>query len=188
MAEHDVVEQKINVDSVMPVLPLRDVVVYPHMVIPLFVGRKRSIQALEAAVAGNKLILLVAQKNAAEDNPAEEGLYRVGTISTILQLLKLPDGTVKVLVEGMQRGHIKKFVEGTADYLAAELELVTTPVIEMDKEVEVMMRAILTQFDQYIKSNKKIPPEILSTLASIEEPGRLVDMVSAHLALKIQEK
>lgn len=173
----------------MPVLPLRDVVVYPHMVIPLFVGRKRSIKALEAAMAANKLILLVAQKSAVEDNPTAEGLYEVGTVSTILQLLKLPDGTVKVLVEGLQRGQVKNFLE-QEDYLAANLELVATPAVPVgtEHEMEILQRAILAQFDQYIKLNKKVPPEILSTLSSIDDPGRLADMIAAHLALKIQEK
>lgn len=196
MASEDIKELTIQSsaisDAIIPVLPLRDVVVYPHMVIPLFVGRKRSIQALDAAMAGNKLVLLVAQKNAAEDNPTEEGLYRVGTISTVLQLLKLPDGTVKVLVEGVQRGHIKHYIE-QPEYLTAEIEPVMQPAPtadepEKNREQEVLMRAVLAQFDQYIKSNKKIPPEILSTLTSIDDPGRLTDMIAAHLALKIQEK
>ncbi len=172
----------------IPVLPLRDVVVYPHMVIPLFVGRKRSIKALEAAMAKDKLILLNAQKSAADDNPTQEGLYQVGTISSILQLLKLPDGTVKVLVEGTQRGRVKQFVE-KEDYLSAELEVVL-PITKEDtgREMEILVRAVLSQFDQYIKLNKKIPAEILSTLSSIDDPGRLADMVAAHLGLKIQEK
>lgn len=172
----------------IPVLPLRDVVVYPHMVIPLFVGRKRSIKALEIAMAKDKLILLSAQKSATDDNPNHEGLYQVGTISSILQLLKLPDGTVKVLVEGIQRGRVKQFLENE-EYLAAELEIVT-PVVspDMGREMEILVRAVLAQFDQYIKLNKKIPAEILSTLASIDDPGRLADMVAAHLSLKIQEK
>jgi ATP-dependent Lon protease len=184
----ELIEQSASPITTMPVLPLRDVVVYPHMVIPLFVGRKKSIQALEAAVAGNKLILLAAQKSATEDNPTADGLYQIGTVSTILQLLKLPDGTVKVLVEGAQRGKIKKFIDHPDSYLSAELETVETPAIQPDREIEVLMRSILTQFDQYIKLNKKIPPEILSTLASIEDPGRLADMVAAHMTFKIQEK
>lgn len=181
------IEQAIPVGNEMPVLPLRDVVVYPHMVIPLFVGRKRSIKALEIAMLGNKQVLLVAQKNAAEDSPATEGLYQLGAIGNILQLLKLPDGTVKVLVEGVQRGRVKAFVE-KEDFLVADLELVEEEKIEVTRELEILIRAILTQFDQYIKLNKKIPPEILSTLAGIEEPGRLADMVAAHLSLKIHEK
>jgi ATP-dependent Lon protease len=171
----------------LPVLPLRDVVVYPYMVVPLFVGRKRSIKALEAAMAANKLVLLVAQKDAAEDNPSSQGLYDVGTVSTILQLLKLPDGTVKVLVEGVQRGRVKQFIE-RVEYLSASLEFIETPHVEISREIEILMRAVLSQFDQYIKLNKKIPTEILTTLASIEEPGRLADMVAAHLGLKIQER
>jgi len=173
----------------MPVLPLRDVVVYPHMVIPLFVGRKRSIKALEAAMADNKMILLVAQKSPAEDNPAAEDLYEMGTVSTILQLLKLPDGTVKVLVEGLQRGRVKGYAE-KEDYLVSNLELVVPPALPVgaEREMEILVRAVLTQFDQYIKLNKKVPPEILSTLASIDDSGRLTDMIAAHLALKIQEK
>lgn len=172
----------------IPVLPLRDVVVYPHMVIPLFVGRKRSIKALEAAMLKDKLILLAAQKSAAEDNPTEEGLYQVGTVSSVLQLLKLPDGTVKVLVEGMHRGRIKQFIE-KEEFLCAELEIVTpVAVADTGREMEILVRAVLSQFDQYIKLNKKIPVEILSTLSSIDDPGRLADMVAAHLSLKIQEK
>lgn len=187
--EEEIKSQSIATGSEIPVLALRDVVIYPHMVIPLFVGRKRSIKALEAAMLNNKLILLVAQKNAAEDNPTEEGLFELGTVSTILQLLKLPDGTVKVLVEGVQRGRAVKFIN-KEEYLAAELELVETPALAASegREMEILMRAILAQFDQYIKLNKKIPPEILSTLSSIDDPGRLADMVAAHLSLKIQEK
>lgn len=172
----------------MPVLPLRDVVVYPHMVIPLFVGRKRSIKALEAAMLGDKSVLLLAQKNAAEDNPVKEGLFQLGTVSTVLQLLKLPDGTVKVLVEGVQRGRVTHFTD-RVEYLAAELEYIPVDTVtEKNRDIEILVRAILSQFDQYIKLNKKVPPEILSTLASIEDPGRLADMVAAHLALKISEK
>lgn len=176
--------------ATIPVLPLRDVVVYPHMVIPLFVGRKRSIQALESAMAGNKLILLAAQKNSAEDNPTHEALYQMGTVASVLQLLKLPDGTVKVLVEGVQRGQVKVYTEGP-NFLSAELEVITPQPpteLEGDRELEVLMRAVLGQFDQYIKANKKIPPEILSTLTSIDDPGRLADMIAAHLALKVLEK
>ncbi len=191
LAEAEAKSELVPIDNnEVPILPLRDVVVYPHMVIPLFVGRKRSIKALEAAMLNNKLVLLIAQKNAAEDNPTEEGLFQLGTVSTILQLLKLPDGTVKVLVEGVQRGRVKRFVQ-REDYLAAELEMMEVPASAPDtedREMEILMRAILSQFDQYIKLNKKIPPEILSTLAGIEEPGRLADMVAAHLGLKIQEK
>ena len=180
-------QKSITKETEIPVLPLRDVVVYPHMVIPLFVGRKRSIKALESAMASNKLVLLAAQKNAAEDNPNADGLYQVGTVSTVLQLLKLPDGTVKVLIEGLQRGHVKKYLEKD-DYQAAVLELITVPSILDDREIEILARTVISQFEQYVKLNKKIPPEILSTLATIEDHGRLADIIAAHLALKIQDK
>ncbi|MEW6354122.1 MAG: endopeptidase La [Pseudomonadota bacterium] len=169
-----------------PVLPLRDVVVYPHMVIPLFVGREKSIKALEAAMEGNKQILLVAQKSAALDDPQVDDIYRVGTLSSILQLLKLPDGTIKVLVEGTERARILHFV-GEQNYLTAALApFASTPYDE--REVEALTRSVLTQFDQYVKLNKKIPPEIVSALASIDEPGRLADTVAAHMTLKLDEK
>jgi len=174
----------------LPLLPLRDVVVYPHMVIPLFVGRKQSIKALEAAMLStetDKKILLIAQKNPSEDNPNIEGFYQVGTIANILQLLKLPDGTVKVLVEGVQRGHVKQFF-AEKDYNSAEIEVVEMPVAELNQEMEALTRTVLSQFEQYIKLNKKIPLEILSTLSSIDNPGRLTDMIAAHLSLKIREK
>lgn len=174
----------------LPLLPLRDVVVYPHMVIPLFVGRKQSIKALEAAMASKlaeKKILLIAQKNPADDSPDIEGFYEVGTIATILQLLKLPDGTVKVLVEGFQRGKIKSFFD-QQNYISAEIQVVEIPAVELDQEIEVLTRTVLAQFEQYVKLNKKIPLEILNTLLSIDNPGRLTDMIAAHLALKIQEK
>ncbi|MES2142408.1 MAG: endopeptidase La [Pseudomonadota bacterium] len=178
----------------LPLLPLRDVVVYPHMVIPLFVGRKQSIKALEAAMiskSADKKILLLAQKNPAEDNPSSaQGFYEVGTIANILQLLKLPDGTVKVLVEGLHRGRVKKFFgKDETDYISAEIEAaIEAPELSIDKEVEGLKRTALAQFEQYIKLNSKIPPEILNTLLSIDDPGRLADMIAAHLALKIQEK
>ncbi|MDH5229636.1 MAG: endopeptidase La [Gammaproteobacteria bacterium] len=172
--------------TVIPVLPLRDVVVYPHMVIPLFVGRDKSIKALEAAMEQDKQILLVAQKSAAEDEPEIEDIYRVGTISSILQLLKLPDGTVKVLVEGLHRSAIKAFVDDF-EYFAAEVEESQIPELD-EREIEVLMRSVLTQFDQYVKLNKKIPPEILTSLSGIDEPGRLADTIAAHMSLKIDEK
>lgn len=181
---------EIKSSETLPLLPLRDVVVYPHMVIPLFVGRKQSIKALEATMISklaDKKILLIAQKNPAEDNPNTEGFYEVGTIATILQLLKLPDGTVKVLVEGFQRGHVKQFFD-EKDYISAKIEVVEIPPIELDQEIEVLTRTVLAQFEQYVKLNKKIPLEILSTLSSIDNPGRLTDMIAAHLTLKIQEK
>ncbi len=172
--------------SVMPVLPLRDVVVYPHMVIPLFVGREKSIKALEAAMEGDKQILLVAQKSAAQDEPDVDDIYRMGTVSSILQLLKLPDGTVKVLVEGVERAKIVHFM-GAQEYFSAQVAPLAPEVLE-ERETEVLMRSVLTQFDQYVKLNKKIPPEILTSLAGIDEPGRLADTIAAHMSLKIEEK
>ncbi len=170
----------------LPVLPLRDVVVYPHMVIPLFVGREKSIRALEAAMAGDKRILLIAQRSAAVDDPSAEDVYSLGTVSTILQLLKLPDGTIKVLVEGTDRAHIES-LRDEENYFSAELAIISTPQVE-DREAEVLMRALLGQFDQYVKLNNKVPPEILSSLAGIDDPGRLGDTIAAHLSLKIEEK
>ena len=171
---------------VTPVLPLRDVVVYPHMVIPLFVGREKSIKALDAAMEGNKQILLIAQKSASLDDPLEDDIYRIGTLSSILQLLKLPDGTVKVLVEGTTRANILNFL-GARDYFAAQIAVQNSPVLEA-RESEVLSRSLLNQFDQYVKLNNKIPPEILSSLASIDDAGRLADTIAAHMSLKISEK
>ena len=171
----------------MPILPLRDVVVYPHMVIPLFVGRDRSIHALEVAMANGKEILLVAQKSAGEDDPTIDDIYRLGTVANILQLLKLPDGTVKVLVEGHRRATIAAFIDNP-DYFAAEV----APVEESfgtEREVEVLARSVMGQFDQYVKLNKKVPPEVLTTLTGMsDDPVRLIDTIAAHMSLKIEEK
>ncbi len=172
--------------SAIPVLPLRDVVVYPHMVIPLFVGREKSIQALEAAMENDKQILLVAQKSAADDDPNIDDLYRIGTISSILQLLKLPDGTVKVLVEGNRRARIVTFL-GEEEFFTAQVKQYEEEAID-ERESEVLVRSLTNQFDQYVKLNKKIPPEILTSLSSIEDPSRLVDTIAAHMSLKIDEK
>lgn len=170
----------------LPLLPLRDVVVYPHMVIPLFVGREKSIEALEAAMTGDKQILLLAQKNPADDDPGEDALYRVGTIATVLQLLKLPDGTVKVLVEGEQRGVVERFME-VDGHLRAEVALIEE-VEAPERESEVFVRSLLSQFEQYVQLGKKVPAEVLSSLNSIDEPSRLVDTMAAHMALKIEQK
>lgn len=170
----------------LPLLPLRDVVVYPHMVIPLFVGREKSIEALEAAMTGEKQILLLAQKNPADDDPGEDALYRVGTVATVLQLLKLPDGTVKVLVEGEQRGAVERFNE-VDGHIRAEVSLIDE-VEAAERESEVFVRTLLSQFEQYVQLGKKVPAEVLSSLNSIEEPGRLVDTMAAHMALKIEQK
>ncbi len=170
----------------IPVLPLRDVVVYPHMVIPLFVGRDKSIQALESAMEKDKQILLVAQKSAAEDDPSPSDVYTIGTVSSILQLLKLPDGTVKVLVEGNKRARIVHFV-ANENFFNAQIVLIDEN-LGNDRESEVLVRSLITQFDQYVKLNKKVPPEILTSLSSIDDPSRLVDTIAAHMSLKIDEK
>ncbi|MDF3195942.1 endopeptidase La [Pseudomonas sp. 1928-m] len=170
----------------LPLLPLRDVVVYPHMVIPLFVGREKSIEALEAAMTGDKQILLLAQKNPADDDPDEAGLYRVGTVATVLQLLKLPDGTVKVLVEGEQRGEIERFIE-VDGHCRAEVQLIDE-VAAAERESEVFTRSLLSQFEQYVQLGKKVPAEVLASLNGIDEPSRLVDTMAAHMVLKIEQK
>lgn len=175
-----------NTTTVLPLLPLRDVVVYPHMVIPLFVGRERSIEALDVAMQGNKQILLVAQKNPADDDPKEEDLYRVGTLATILQLLKLPDGTVKVLVEGEQCALIEHFSDA-GDYFQAEVQLVQEAEIS-EREAEVFVRTLLSQFEEYAQLGKKVPAEVLSSLTGITDPSRLVDTIAAHMALKLEQK
>ncbi|MBP7456275.1 MAG: LON peptidase substrate-binding domain-containing protein, partial [Ottowia sp.] len=174
----------------LPLLPLRDVVVFPHMVIPLFVGRPKSIKALETAMAADRRIMLVAQKAAAKDEPSVNDMFEVGCVSTILQMLKLPDGTVKVLVEGQQRATVTHIEDGGED---SHFVATVTPleVVQGDKdnaEVEALRRAVMQQFDQYVKLNKKIPPEILTSIASIDEPGRLADTIAAHLPLKLESK
>jgi ATP-dependent Lon protease len=171
----------------LPLLPLRDVVVYPHLVIPLFVGRAKSVRALERALEQDKKILLVAQKSANEDDPGPKDLYEVGTLATILQMLKLPDGTVKVLVEGVSRARVLEFVPGE-ECFSAHVSLHEEQQVQMSSEIMALMRAVFSQFDQFVKLNKKIPPEILTSLASIEDPGRLADTITAHLALKLEEK
>ena len=172
--------------DMMPLLPLRDVVVYPHLVIPLFVGRQKSVKALEIASDGNKQILLVAQRSANKDEPDADDLYDIGTMATVLQMLKLPDGTVKVLVEGLYRVRVSEFVE-TEECFLAKAEKIADPK-EDNSETEALMRTVFTQFDQYVKLNKKIPPEILTSLAAINDAGRLADTISAHLTLKVEEK
>lgn len=185
-------EQTANIDeedySALPVLPLRDVVVYPHMVIPLFVGRDKSIKALESAMIENKHIFLVAQRKSANDDPGPEDIYTIGTVSSVLQLLKLPDGTVKVLVEGERRARAKSYTEENG-FLEASLELLEEPDQEAKKQdIEILIRSLMSQFEQYIKLNKKIPPEVLGSLLSLEEPGMLADTIAAHLSLKIEDK
>ena len=170
----------------LPLLPLRDVVVFPHMVIPLFVGRPKSIKALEAAMEAGRQIMLVAQKAAGKDEPKPEDMFEVGCVSSILQMLKLPDGTVKVLVEGVQRAQTREIHE-TAEHFTAEVTPVH-PAGEPTPEVEALRRAVTQQFDQYVKLNKKIPPEILTSIAGIDDPGRLADTIAAHLPLKLEAK
>jgi ATP-dependent Lon protease len=171
---------------ICPVLPLRDVVVYPHMVIPLFVGRGKSIKALDLAMEGNKQILLVAQKSAGEDDPKIEEIYKVGTLSNILQMLKLPDGTVKVLVEGSSRVKILEFTKAD-EMFAASVELIEEDDIDQ-RELDILSRSTMHQFEHYIKLNKKVPPEILSSVAGIDEPSRLADTIAAHMAIRLDEK
>jgi len=171
----------------IPLLPLRDVVVYPHMVIPLFVGRDKSIKALDTAMASNKQILLVAQKSADIDEPGMDDLHQIGTLSTVLQLLKLPDGTIKVLVEGSQRATVKN-IQDNEEYFTAEYDLLDIDEESKERELEVLSRSILGVFDQYVKLNKKVPPEILTSLAGIDSPARLSDTIAAHMSLKLDEK
>ena len=171
---------------VIPVLPLRDVVVYPHMVIPLFVGREKSIRCLEAAMAEGKKVLLVAQKEAGNDDPALDDIYRVGTIANILQLLKLPDGTVKVLVEGAQRASLDKLTD-EAEYFVGEVTYLTSVEVA-ESEADVLVRSALAQFDGYIKLNKKIPAEVLTSISAIDDPARLADTMAAHMPLKLSDK
>jgi ATP-dependent Lon protease len=185
-----IVEQEASTEQVIPVLSLRDVVVYPHMVIPLFVGRDKSIKALDAAMSKDRLVLLVAQRDATIDDPTKNDLFEMGTVASILQLLKLPDGTIKVLVEGSKRAKVNAFTQEDP-YLEALTEEVAETYIDPnydEKEVEVLIRSVMTQFEQYIQLNKKIPPELLTSLASIEEPSRLADTIAAHMTLKIEDK
>jgi ATP-dependent Lon protease len=177
---------KLTEQTTLPLLPLRDVVVFPHMVIPLFVGRPKSIKALEAAMEQGKSIMLAAQKAAAKDEPSASDIYEIGCVANILQMLKLPDGTVKVLVEGAQRARINHISDAPTHFIADLTPL--NSEIGDDSEVEAMRRAIVQQFDQYVKLNKKIPPEILASLAGIDDAGRLADTVAAHLPLKLEQK
>ena len=170
----------------LPLLPLRDVVVYPHMVIPLFVGREKSITALNRAMELDKKIFLVAQKNASEDDPSVEDIYEIGTIATILQLLKLPDGTVKVLVEGEDRAELKA-LDSREESLMANAEVLTQERLT-EREEDALVRTVMSQFDKYVQLSKKVPSEVLTSLASIEDPGRLADTIAAHMSLKINEK
>jgi len=172
--------------QVFPVLPLRDIVVFPHMIVPLFVGREKSVRALEDVMADDKQILLVTQKNASQDDPTPNDIYRVGTIATVLQLLKLPDGTVKVLVEGNRRAKIDYFVDNEEFFQANAIFL--DDEVENERELEALSRTVVGEFEQYIKLNKKVPPEVLISVNQIEDPGKLADTVAQHLTLKIADK
>ncbi|NDH08146.1 MAG: endopeptidase La [Gammaproteobacteria bacterium] len=173
----------------LPILPLRDVVVYPHMVIPLFVGRPKSVKALEAAMLENKKIFLLTQRQSGNDDPSGKDLFTVGTVSNLLQLLKLPDGTVKVLVEGEQRAKVKKFSEHKDGYLLADLQVLKEySEAHSERELEILVRSLISQFEQYIKLNKKIPPEVMASISAIDDPNRLVDTIAAHLTIKLDEK
>ncbi|MBI3101102.1 MAG: endopeptidase La [Burkholderiales bacterium] len=172
---------------VLPLLPLRDVVVFPHMVIPLFVGRPKSIKALELAMEADRRIMLVAQKAAAKDEPSVKDMFDVGCVSTILQMLKLPDGTVKVLVEGQQRAQVQS-IEDAETHFSATVAPIEHQADAHPSEIEALRRAVMQQFDHYVKLNKKIPPEILTSISSIDDPGRLADTIAAHLPLKLENK
>lgn len=173
-------------NTIFPLLPLRDVVVYPQIVQPLFVGRPKSIRALEVAMASNKQVLLVAQKNASDDEPAAKDLYQIGTVATILQLIRLPDGTVKVLVEGLERAQLRD-VSFDDEHFRADTLILNTDAIP-EKESELLIRSLLSQFEQYVQLSKKIPPEVMTSISSIDEPGRLVDTIANHMTLQLQEK
>ena len=173
--------------TTLPVLPLRDVVVFPHLVIPLFVGRDKSIQALERAMETDKRILLVTQKDEADDDPATDGIYTIGAVSTILQLLKLPDNTVKVLVEGVRRAEVIRYIDTDAMF-EADVRLLEPDVDDDPRELDALSRSLVSQFEQYVKLNKKVPPEILSSISSVDDPGRLADTIAAHLSLKTGQK
>ena len=177
---------KTTENIIVPLLPLRDVVVFPHMVIPLFVGRERSVKALETAMEADKQVFLLAQKNAGDDDPAIDDLFHVGTLANILQLLKLPDGTIKVLVEGEQRARLTGMDDGT-EFSSATVEIIDNSDVD-EREIEAVMRSVTNQFEHYVKLNKKIPPEIISSLSSIDDPDRLADTVAAHMSIKLEEK
>ena len=169
-----------------PVLPLRDIVVFPYMIVPLFVGREKSIAALEEVMRSDKQILLAAQKNAGDDDPASDAIYQMGTLASVLQLLKLPDGTVKVLVEGTARAKIVRYIDN-ADYFEAEVERVPEGMGAKD-EIEALARSAVSQFESYVKLNKKISPEVLGTITQIEDYSKLADTIASHLAVKISDK
>jgi ATP-dependent Lon protease len=173
-------------DKALPVLPLRDIVVFPHMIVPLFVGREKSVKALENVMQEDKQVILLTQKSPNEDDPEPSDLYEIGTLGTILQMLKLPDGTVKVLVEGGERVSVKKYTKNDS-FMEAHMEVLPDKTV-MDEEIEALARAAASQFESYVKLNKKVPPEVITSINQIDEPDKLSDTISAHLALKIEEK
>ena len=172
--------------ALYPVLPLRDIVVFPHMIVPLFVGREKSVRALEDVMKEDKQILLLAQKSAGQDDPTTADIHLVGTVGTVLQLLKLPDETVKVLVEGGKRARVSKFTD-KPEFFQAYAEVVEDKLGPLP-ELEALTRSVVAQFEQYVKLNKKVPPEVLVSINKIDEPGKLADTVASHLALKIADK
>ena len=186
MSEDNKTKDKTAGKGLYPVLPLRDIVVFPYMIVPLFVGREKSINALEEVMRADKQILLAAQKNAGDDDPATDAIYQVGTLASVLQLLKLPDGTVKVLVEGTARAKILRYTDNP-NYFEAEVERVPETVGAKD-EIEALPRSAVSQFESYVKLNKKISPEVLGTIAQIEDYSKLADTIASHLAIKIADK
>jgi ATP-dependent Lon protease len=186
MSENPGTVEKATGKELFPVLPLRDIVVFPHMIVPLFVGREKSIAALEEVMRADKQILLAAQKNAGDDDPATDAIFEVGTLASVLQLLKLPDGTVKVLVEGNARARIKRYTDN-AEFFEAEIERLKEEVGSED-EIEALSRSAISQFESYVKLNKKISPEVLGTISQTEDPSKLADTIASHLAVKISDK
>jgi ATP-dependent Lon protease len=171
---------------VVPLIPLRDIIIFPYMVVPLFVGREKSIKALEQAMGNDKNILLAAQKQAKTDEPKPEDIYEVGTLGSILQLLRLPDGTVKVLVEGKRRARIKEFVSADDLFLVSVEEI--EDVTEETVETEALMRSVIKSFETYVKLNKRVPPEMIMSVSAIDDPGRLADTIATHLTVKLEDK
>ena len=179
-------ENKLN-SQTLPVLPLRDIVVFPHMVVPLFVGRDKSVKALEEVMGKNKKIMLITQKSASTDDPKKDDLFELGTIANVLQLLKLPDGTVKVLVEGINRASINQYTENT-EFLIADVDTIEENIDSNDTAIRGLAKSLTDQFDQYVKLNKKIPPEVVGSINEIEDTGKLCDTVASHLAVKLSDK
>ena len=171
----------------IPVLPLRDIVVFPHMVVPLFVGRDKSVNALEQVMSGDKKIMLITQKSATTDDPKKNDLFDFGTIANVLQLLKLPDGTVKVLVEGLQRASINIIYEND-DFLESDIDLIDEIVDSTDKKLRALSKSATDQFDKYVNLNKKIPPEVIASINEIDDLGKLSDTIASHLSIKLSEK